>query len=28
MVYVNVDVWLPKLGDTEYALVSQVSVNF
>ena len=28
MVYVNVDVWLPKTGDTEYALVSQVSINF
>ena len=28
MLYVNVDVWLPKAGDTEYALVSQVSVNF
>ena len=28
MVYVNVDVWLPKAGTTEYALVSQVSVNF
>jgi hypothetical protein len=28
MVYVNVDVWLPNAGTTEYALVSQVSVNF
>jgi hypothetical protein len=28
MVYVNVDLWLPKAGDSEYALASQVSVNF
>lgn len=28
MRFVNLDVWLPKDGDTEYALVSQLSVNF
>jgi len=28
MFFVNVDVWLPRAGDTEYALVSQMSVNF
>jgi hypothetical protein len=28
MLYLNVDVWLPNEGATEYALVSQVSVNF
>jgi len=28
MFYLNVDVWLPNEGDTEYALVSQVSINF
>jgi hypothetical protein len=28
MLFVNLDVWLPREGDTEYALVSQVSVNF
>jgi len=28
MFFVNVDVWLPRTGDTEYALVSQMSVNF
>jgi hypothetical protein len=28
MLFLNVDVWLPKAGDTDYALVSQLSVNF
>ena len=28
MFFINVDVWLPRTGNTEYALVSQMSVNF
>ena len=26
--YLNVDVWVPKTGDTEYALVSQLNFYF
>lgn len=28
MLFVNLDLWLPQAGDTEYALLLQLSVNF